>query len=121
MARAPNQVASSETATSERTNGHGLTSRVSGGEAVLKALVAAGVTHAFSVPGESFMGLLEAMHREPAVRPISTRHEEGAAFMAVGYARASGRPAVAMGTRMVGGANLAIGIHTAFQDSVPMI
>jgi acetolactate synthase-1/2/3 large subunit len=67
------------------------------------------------------MGVLEALHRAPDVRTISTRHEEGAAFMAIGHARLTGRPALAMGTRMVGGANLAIGIHTAFQDSVPMI
>jgi acetolactate synthase-1/2/3 large subunit len=93
----------------------------SGGDAVLSSLLAAGVDHAFSVPGESFMGLLAAMHRDPRIRPISTRHEEGASFMAVGYGRITGRPAVAMGTRMVGGANLAIGIHTAYQDSVPMI
>lgn len=96
-------------------------SRVSGGDAALASLLAAGVDHAFCVPGESFLGLLEAMHREPRIRPISTRHEEGASFMAVGYARLTGRPAVAMGTRMVGGANLAIGIHTAYQDSVPMV
>jgi len=95
--------------------------RVSGGVAVLASLLAAGVDHAFCVPGESFLGVLEAMHREPRIRAISTRHEEGASFMAIGYARLTGRPAVAMGTRMVGGANLAIGIHTAFQDSVPMV
>jgi acetolactate synthase-1/2/3 large subunit len=95
--------------------------RTTGGDAVLGSLLAAGVDHAFSVPGESFMGLLAAMHRDHRIRPISTRHEEGAAFMAVGYARIAGRPAVAMGTRMVGAANLAIGIHTAYQDSVPMI
>jgi acetolactate synthase-1/2/3 large subunit len=92
-----------------------------GGDAVLASLLASGVDHAFCVPGESFMGLLAAMHRDRRIRPISTRHEEGAAFMAVGYGRMANRPAVAMGTRMVGAANLAIGIHTAFQDSVPMI
>jgi acetolactate synthase-1/2/3 large subunit len=97
------------------------TRRVSGGDAAVASLLAAGVDHSFCVPGESFLGLLEAMHREPRIRPISTRHEEGAAFMAVGYARLTGRPAVAMGTRMVGGANLAIGVHTAYQDSVPMV
>ena len=94
---------------------------VSGGRAALVALMAAGVDAAFSVPGESFLGLLEAMAREPRMRVISTRHESGAAFMAVGYSRITGRPSVAMGTRMVGAANLALGLHTAQQDSIPVI
>jgi acetolactate synthase-1/2/3 large subunit len=94
---------------------------VSGGQAVLDVLKAAGVDHAFTVPGESFMGLLDAMAADPDVRIVSTRHEEGAAFMAAAYARISGRLSVAMGTRMVGGGNLSIGVHTARQDSTPMI
>jgi acetolactate synthase-1/2/3 large subunit len=94
---------------------------ISGGRAVVEALLAAGVTHAFCVPGESFMGVLDAMHAEPAMRVVTARHEAGAAFMAVGYARLTGRPAVCMGTRMVGAANLSIGIHTAYQDSVPLV
>ena len=94
---------------------------VSGGRAALVSLLAAGVDAAFCVPGESFLGVLEAMHNEPRMRVISARHEEGAAFMAVGYSRITGRPSVAMGTRMVGAANLAIGLHTAQQDAVPVI
>jgi acetolactate synthase-1/2/3 large subunit len=88
---------------------------------VLDALKAAGVDHAFTVPGESFMGLLDAMADDPDVRIVTTRHEEAAAFMAGAYARISGRPSVAMGTRMVGGGNLSIGVHTARQDSTPLI
>ena len=96
-------------------------SAVTGGRAVVDALVAAGVDHAFTVPGESFMGVLDALVDEPRIRVIATRHEGGAAFMAAAYARISGRPAVCMGTRMVGAANMAIGIHTARHDSVPVI
>jgi acetolactate synthase-1/2/3 large subunit len=95
--------------------------RVTGGRAVVDALVAAGVDHAFTVPGESFMGVLDALAEEPRIRVVATRHEGGAAFMAAAYARIAGRPAVCMGTRMVGAANMAIGIHTARQDSAPLI
>ena len=95
--------------------------KITAGRAVVDALVAAGVDHAFCVPGESFMGVLDALHDEPRIRVITTRHEGGAAFMAEAYAKVTRRPAVCMGTRMVGAANLAIGIHTAKQDSTPVI
>jgi len=92
----------------------------SGGQAVVRALLAAGVDHAFCVPGESFLGLLDALYDAP-IRVIATRHEGGAAFMAEAYGKLTRRPAVCMGTRMVGAGNLAIGIHTARQDSSPML
>src|SRR5919205_2460109 len=91
------------------------------GAAAVQALEAAGVSHAFCVPGESFLGLLDALYDEPRIRVIATRHEGGAAFMAEAYGKLTRRPAVCMGTRMVGAGNLAIGIHTARQDSTPMI
>ena len=94
---------------------------ITGGRAVVDALVAAGVDHAFTVPGESFLGVLDALSDEPRIRTIATRHEGGAAFMAAAFARLTGRPAVCMGTRMVGAANMSIGIHTARQDSAPLI
>jgi len=104
-------------------DGRGPTSgeSISGGRALVESLMAAGVTNAFCVPGESFMGVLQAMHAEPTIRVVTARHEAGAAFMAVAYGRLTGRPAVCMGTRMVGAANLSIGIHTAYQDSVPLM
>jgi acetolactate synthase-1/2/3 large subunit len=83
------------------------------------ALRAAGVRYAFTVPGESFLGLLEGF-RDAGIRVVATRHEGGAAFMAEAHGQLTGRPAVAVGTRAVGAANLAIGIHTARQDSSPM-
>src|SRR5215467_10739510 len=91
-----------------------------GGQAVVQALLAAGVDHAFCVPGESFLGLLDALYDSP-IRVIATRHEGGAAFMAEAFGQVTRRPALCMGTRMVGGGNLAIGIHTAHQDSTPML
>jgi acetolactate synthase-1/2/3 large subunit len=71
------------------------------------------------VPGESFLGLLDGF-REAGIRVIATRHEGGAAFMAEAHGNLTGRPAACLGTRAVGAANLAIGIHTARQDSSPL-
>jgi acetolactate synthase-1/2/3 large subunit len=90
-------------------------------EQIVAQLAAAGVRRAYTVPGESFLPLLDACDRHPDVRLISTRHESGAAFMADADAKITGRPALAMATRGVGAANLAIGVHTAMQDSTPMI
>ncbi len=88
---------------------------------VVRALVAAGVDAAFTVPGESFLALLDELRDEPAIRTVTTRHEGGAAFMAEAYAKLTRRPTACMATRAVGAANLAIGIHTAHQDSSPML
>ena len=90
-------------------------------ELIVAQLVEAGVRRAYTVPGESFLPLLDACDRHPDIRLISTRHESGAAFMADADAKVTGRPALAMATRGVGAANLAIGVHTAMQDSTPMI
>ncbi len=89
------------------------------GRAIADALRAAGVRLAFTVPGESFLGLLDALG-DAGIRVVTTRHEGGAAFMAEAHGQLTGRPAAALGTRAVGAANLAIGIHTARQDSAPM-
>ncbi len=75
--------------------------------------------YAFTVPGESFLGLLDVLD-EAGIRVVATRHEGGAAFMAEAHGQLTGRPALCLGTRAVGAANLAIGIHTARQDSTPM-
>jgi acetolactate synthase-1/2/3 large subunit len=80
-----------------------------------------GVRYAFGVPGESFLGLLDALYETPEIELVTTRHEGGAAFMADAAAKLTGQPAICMGTRGVGSANLAIGIHTAYQDSTPML
>ena len=89
------------------------------GRLVADALRTAGVRYAFTVPGELFLGLLDGL-REAGIRIVATRHEGGAAFMAEAHGNLTGRPAACLGTRAVGAANLAIGIHTARQDSSPM-
>jgi acetolactate synthase I/II/III large subunit len=93
----------------------------SAAERVVEFLASAGVRRFYTVPGESFLEIIDAVERHPDLRLISTRHESGAAFMADADAKMTGVPAVAMGTRAVGAANLAIGVHTARQDSTPML
>jgi acetolactate synthase I/II/III large subunit len=89
------------------------------GRMVADGLRRAGVRWAFTVPGESFLGLLDGLHGA-GINVVATRHEGAAAFMAEAHAQLTGRPAAALGTRAVGASNLAIGIHTAFADSSPM-
>ena len=89
------------------------------GRYIADALRAVGVRYAFTVPGESFLGLLEGLDAA-GIRIVGTRHEGAAAFMAEAHGQLTGRPAVCLATRAVGAANLAIGIHTARQDSSPM-
>jgi acetolactate synthase-1/2/3 large subunit len=91
------------------------------GVATARILEQRGVRFAFGVPGESFLGLLDALYETPAIQLIGTRHEGGAAFMAEAVGKLTGVPAICMGTRGVGTANLTVGIHTAFQDSTPML
>jgi acetolactate synthase-1/2/3 large subunit len=89
--------------------------------ASVQVLAAAGVRVAFTVPGESFLDLLDEIGQSTAIRLISARHEGGASFMAEAYGKATGQPAVALASRGPGGGNLAIGIHTAMQDQTPML
>lgn len=94
--------------------------RRTGGQLIVRALEDAGVRHCFGVPGESFLGVLDALY-DSSITMVSTRHEGGGSFAATGYARTSGEIGVCFGTRAVGTANMAIGIHNARQDSLPMI
>jgi acetolactate synthase-1/2/3 large subunit len=91
------------------------------GVAAARVLEQRGVRYAFGVPGESFLGFLDALHETPGIRLVGTRHEGGAAFMAEAVGKLTGQPAICMGTRGVGTANLTIGLHTAYQDSTPLI
>ncbi|MBO0873223.1 MAG: acetolactate synthase [Pseudonocardia sp.] len=89
--------------------------------AVVDQLAESGVRRCYTVPGESFLPLIDRIAAHPALRLISVRHESGASFMADADARLTGVPAVALASRGPGAANLAIGVHTAHQDSTPMI
>lgn len=91
------------------------------GSAVVDVLAEYGVRRLYTVPGESFLEVLDSAAQHPDMALISVRHESGAAFMAEAEAKLTGVPAVAMATRGVGASNLAIGVHTARQDSTPML
>jgi acetolactate synthase I/II/III large subunit len=92
------------------------------GHLIVECLVAQGVTHAFGVPGESYLAVLDGFHAyREKIRFIVNRQEGGAAFMAEGHGKLSGRPGICFVTRGPGATNASIGVHTAFQDSTPMV
>ncbi len=92
------------------------------GHALIEALVAQGVHTVFGVPGESFLAALDGFHEHrDRIRFIACRQEGGAAFMADAQGKLSGRPGICFVTRGPGATNASIGVHTAFQDSTPMV
>ena len=92
------------------------------GHLLVECLIEQGVTHAFGVPGESYLAVLDGFHAyRDRIQFITNRQEGGAAFMADAQGRLTGRPGVCFVTRGPGATNAAIGIHTAFQDSAPMV
>lgn len=94
---------------------------LNGGQILSNALARQGVDIAFGVPGESFLPLLNGLVDHPHFRFITCRQEGGAAYMAEAYAKLTGRPGVVMVTRGPGASNAMIGMHTAYQDSTPMV
>jgi len=92
----------------------------SGGQILVDALKVHGTDTAFGVPGESYLDVLDALH-ESGIRFIINRQEGGAAFMADAYGKMTGKPGICFVTRGPGATNASIGVHTAFQDSTPMI
>ncbi|HEX2469725.1 MAG TPA: thiamine pyrophosphate-binding protein, partial [Candidatus Limnocylindrales bacterium] len=88
---------------------------------LVDCLAAEGCEYVFSVPGEETMDILDALSRQEAVRHITTRHEQGAAFMADVHGRLTGRASVAMGTLGPGATNLVTGIADAYLDRAPMV
>jgi acetolactate synthase-1/2/3 large subunit len=122
--------------TSKRVNPHGCTRRFDGtiaimtsaplpqlaGHLLVQCLIEQGVTHAFGVPGESFLAVLDGFHRyRDQIQFVINRQEGGAAFMAEAHGKLTGRPGVCIVTRGPGATNAAIGLHTAFQDSTPLV
>ncbi|MFH1725421.1 MAG: thiamine pyrophosphate-binding protein [Elusimicrobiota bacterium] len=90
-------------------------------ELLLKYIEAEGTQYIFGIPGGPLMPLYEAMFERRAIRPILTKHEGGAAFMADGYARVSGRLGVCCTTTGPGATNALTGIACAQRDSVPIL
>ena len=93
---------------------------MTGADLLVEALRREGVSHVFGLPGTTIMHLIDALYGSP-IRYVSVRHEQVAAFMADGYARASGSAGVCMASRGPGAANLTIGVHNAHAESVPML
>lgn len=91
-----------------------------GGQALVEALAVHGTTHVFCVPGESYLFALDALYDSP-IRLITCRQEGGAANMADAFGKLTGKPGICFVTRGPGATNASIGVHTAFQDSTPMI
>ena len=93
-----------------------------GGQILVDSLRTHGVDLCFCVPGESYLAVLDALYdARDAIRLIVCRQEGGASFMAEAYGKLTNRPGICFVTRGPGATNAAIGVHTAFQDSTPMI
>ena len=93
-----------------------------GGHILADQLVIQGADTAFCVPGESYLTLLDGLyHHQNSIRVVHSRHEGAAANMADAYGKMTGKPGICMVTRGPGATNASIGVHTAFQDSTPMI
>ena len=92
-----------------------------GGQAIVEVMKKEGVTKIFGVPGESYLNVLDAIYEESSLQFISARQEGGASFMAEAYAKTMGDVGVCTATRGPGATNLSVGLHTAFQDSTPIV
>ena len=94
--------------------------RKSAGHVIVDTLVAHGIERTFVVPGESFLDVLDGLHDSP-IETVVCRHEGGAAYMAEAEGKMNQLPGIAMVTRGPGAANAHVGLHTAWQDSTPMV
>lgn len=92
-----------------------------GGRILVDQLAAQGCERLFTVPGESFLAVLDALVDAPAIEVVTCRQEGGATFMACADGALTGRPGVCFVTRGPGATNASIGVHVAMQDSQPMI
>lgn len=93
-----------------------------GGQLLVESLVALGATKGFGVPGESYLAVLDALHDvRGRLDFVNARHEGGAGFMAAAWGKLTGQPGIAFVTRGPGVTNASIGVHTAMQDSSPML
>src|SRR5438067_9886077 len=93
-----------------------------GGQILVQSLLVQGVDHVFCVPGESHLAVLDGLYdARDRIRLVVCRHEGGASNMADAYGKLTGRPGVALVTRGPGATNASIGVHTASQDSTPLI
>lgn len=95
--------------------------KISTASLLLKYLHEEGVEYIFGVPGTTMVPIFNALNKQTAIKPILAKHEEGAAFMADGYARVSGKLGVCYATSGPGVTNLITGVATAYMDNVPLL
>jgi acetolactate synthase-1/2/3 large subunit len=95
--------------------------KMTGGQILVAALRLQGVDRVYCVPGESYLPVLDALYDEPDISVVSARHEGAAANMAEADGKLTGRPGICFVTRGPGATHAAVGVHTAFQDSTPMV
>ena len=95
--------------------------RRNGGRVLIDQLKIHGVDTVFCVPGESFLAALDAFHDVPDIRLITCRHEANACNMAEAYGKMTGKPGIVFVTRGPGASHGVVGLHTALQDSTPVI
>ena len=95
--------------------------KLKGAEIVMECLAREGVEFMWGITGGAILPTFDAMHKYPQIRYVMTRHEQGAAHMADGYARATGKVGVAITTSGPGATNLVTGLANAMMDSVPML
>ena len=95
--------------------------RMTGGQALVEALQIEGVTTVFGIPGHQNLDIYDALARQQQIRHVLARHEEGVAYMADGYARATGQPGVAITTTGPGGCNAMAALGEAYADSSPVL
>ena len=96
-------------------------SMITGAQAVVDCLRREGIDHVFGIPGTMNLPILDVLRATPEIRFVLTRHEQGAAFMAYGYARSLHRPAIVTATEGPGVTNLATGLGAAYKGYVPII
>ena len=95
--------------------------KMTGAQITIESLLAEGVDTIFGYPGGAILPTYDALVQNPALRHILVRHEQGAAHMAEGYARVSGRPGVVLVTSGPGATNTGTGIADAYMDSTPLV
>ncbi len=98
-----------------------MSKKITGAEILIKSLIEEGVSTVFGYPGGVVLPLMDKLYSEKSVRFILTRHEQGAAHAADGYARATGKVGVCIATSGPGATNLVTGIATAYMDSIPVV
>lgn len=98
-----------------------VTATITGARALVDGLLREGIDHVFGIPGTQNLAILDALRDTPQIRFILTRHEQGAAFMSYGFARAAGKPSVVTVTEGPGVTNIATAIAAAHKGNVPVI